>query len=119
MDTLQERVIAWFEGQGDIPSAIEQALIAGMQDRAARLMESIAALFVTRTRRLRTFQRWIDQLDADTRARFPLLLTRLGPDYANFSLYEAAPARNTSEFSACSLGGAPGPSRVYLPVVRR
>ena len=72
------RVVAWFEGKGDRPSAIEHALAGGLYADAARLIEPIAVSFVYETGRYQTYRRWVLSLPPQQQAAHPNLLLQLG-----------------------------------------
>jgi len=74
---LVEESIRYLKEGGELETAIEQALDAGYQDRAASLLEEVSDTFLWDHARHLTFHRWVTALNAGTQARHPGLLRRM------------------------------------------
>jgi LuxR family maltose regulon positive regulatory protein len=69
---LHSRASAWFEAHGDTAAAIEHALAAAEDERAADLIE-VAAHDLRQTRQEQTLRRWLDALPDTMFERRPIL----------------------------------------------
>ena len=69
---LHRRASRWYEAEGSMDDAIEQALAAGDVDRAARLVDQIAAALIVR-RNPNALLKWVERLPSDYCQSYPLL----------------------------------------------
>jgi ATP/maltotriose-dependent transcriptional regulator MalT/DNA-binding SARP family transcriptional activator len=73
------RISNWFETHGDVPSAIEHALLAQQHPRVVELLDhKLDPHWVWDTNRYRTFVRWVMAVPPEVRAKHPLMLARAG-----------------------------------------
>lgn len=75
---LAVETVAYLDGAGHYAPAVEQALEAGLHERAATLLLDVDWEFVHATTRYRTFDRWVMALDAAVRDAHPDLYWMAG-----------------------------------------
>ncbi|MEX1018524.1 MAG: tetratricopeptide repeat protein, partial [Litorilinea sp.] len=75
---LRTHCADWFAAQGDLPAAIDHALLAENPQLAAHYLCQLPTTYVVDQGIFRTYQRWISSLDEATQAQYPLLLIQLG-----------------------------------------
>jgi LuxR family maltose regulon positive regulatory protein len=78
---LHERASAWYEARGMLGDAIDEALAAGQEARAAALIEQV--FDQSAFNELYTLRRWVEQMARETLSRHPLLCFA----YANAILF--------------------------------
>ncbi|MEM7028703.1 MAG: BTAD domain-containing putative transcriptional regulator [Chloroflexota bacterium] len=77
LKTTAELSVAWFEKQGDLSMAIEQALDSNLKAKAADLLTKLNLSQFHSNSSYLTYRRWVTALDDEALATNPILLVRL------------------------------------------
>ncbi len=85
-----EQITHWFELQGDMPNAIEHALLAEAYERASVLLEKLEGRWLWDTGRYRTYKHWVLSLPREMLERQPRHLARLGRTLMDVDAYDEA-----------------------------
>lgn len=75
---LLRRTVAWLVEQDELEQAVEHALAGGLTATAAELLARLPFLSVMQAGRYLTYRRWVLSLEEQDRARWPVLVARLG-----------------------------------------
>ncbi len=77
-NVLAEKAVGWYEVQGQLKPAVEQALDSGLKGRAADLLASLKLFHFHGDTSYLTYRRWVLALDEAALSTYPMLLVRLG-----------------------------------------
>ncbi len=84
------RAADWFESQGDLPAAVDHALLAGQPEQASRILAALEEHWVWSAGRSQTYRRWVLSLPRTVLERHPRHLAQLSRVLFDVDKYDEA-----------------------------